>query len=605
MDAARFATAHWVVLVQDVGLVTDSFPAARDIIEVRNEPVGNDAGPATPTTVFDCNESAKTPANAGCSFYAAHPPSVYGQCYAVFVVNLGTQPAKLLLNRGSTAFNIAQHAFLPRGSGQNLRYEAFNETAGLAPNDLAIIFLSGPAGLGPGYNACPAGVQSAVKETTEAGRDDSLGAFPRYSSGMGTAFHLRSDRPVVAYDITPSGGANSVLTSPSLLLSEESWGRNYVIATPPYQKKDAMDINAFPTYFIVVAGQDATEVSFRPAAAVAGAPGIPASDAGQVVRLRLDAGDFAQISEVDNKPLGFTTGLSGSFLESTKPVAVVGGSPCLSMPARRLSCDTAHQQIPPFGALGHEYVAVRYRSRLPKQEEPVPWQILGAVNGTELSYSPGPPTPDSQNPLPAPTTIRAGEVVHFWTAEPFVVRSQDANHPFYLAAYMTGTETLRDLDPTYRLDAGDPDFVNVVPTEQYSKDYTFLTDPTYPETSLVVVRRPNAAGAFADVRLACANAPLTGWIKVGTYEFKRLDLVTNRFTVAIPGCANGRHRMSSDLPFAVTVWGWGSTMVPGTDYVSYGYPAGSALGKVNTAPPPIVVEYERTYVLKRPKEARR
>jgi hypothetical protein len=155
---------------------------------------------------------------------------------------------------------------------------------------------------------------------------------------------------------------------------------------------------------------------------------------------------------------------------------------------------------------------------------------------------------------------------------------------------MTGTETLRDLDPAYRLDAGDPEFVNVVATEQYSKDYTFLTDPTYPETSLVVIRRPDAAGKFADVRLACASAPLAGWTKVGMYEFKRLDLVTDRYTVVTPGCANGRHRMTSDLPFAVTVWGWGSTLVPGTDYVSYGYPAGSALGKVNTAPPPIVIE---------------
>src|SRR5262245_22864803 len=77
--------------------------------------VGEDAGPtfmlpdardgqqleAPPpvTSELDCAGAAKTPGNAGCSFYAAEPPIYLQSCYAMFVVNPGTQPAKLTLAR--------------------------------------------------------------------------------------------------------------------------------------------------------------------------------------------------------------------------------------------------------------------------------------------------------------------------------------------------------------------------------------------------------------------------------------------------------------------------------------------------------------------------
>jgi hypothetical protein len=185
--------------------------------------------------------------------------------------------------------------------------------------------------------------------------------------------------------------------------------------------------------------------------------------------------------------------------------------------------------------------------------------------------------------------LRAGESILFWTAEPFVVSSQDRDHPFYLGAYMTGGDFLPgERDPAQQT-AGDPEFVNVVPTDQYMKDYTFFTDPTYPETNLVVVRAPGADGRFADVSLACAGAPVTGWAPLGGgFEFARVDLTTGFFKAALPGCSNGRQHMTSAAPFAVTVWGWGSKAVRGSNYVSYAYPAGAALGAVNTARPPVI-----------------
>jgi hypothetical protein len=147
-----------------------------------------------------------------------------------------------------------------------------------------------------------------------------------------------------------------------------------------------------------------------------------------------------------------------------------------------------------------------------------------------------------------------------------------------MATYMTGGDNAGG--------EGDPEWVNVVPTEQYMNSYTFFTDPTYPETNLVLVRRPGPHG-FADVNLDCLGT-VTGWQPLGPYEFTRVDLVTGNFE-NVGNCSNGAHVMKSNLPFGVTVWGWGSSKTGGStgtepnysQYVSYAYPAGMRLGQIN------------------------
>jgi hypothetical protein len=138
---------------------------------------------------------------------------------------------------------------------------------------------------------------------------------------------------------------------------------------------------------------------------------------------------------------------------------------------------------------------------------------------------------------------------------------------------------------------GDAEFVNVIPPGEYQSSYVFFTDPTYPETDLVVVR-VKQNGAFGDVKLDCAGA-LGGWQPVGTsgsYEYTRFDLVTGNFQPT-GSCDNGRHSITSNAPFGVTVWGWGSAatgdMLKGfySQYASYAYPAGAAVAPIN----PVVI----------------
>jgi hypothetical protein len=195
-------------------------------------------------------------------------------------------------------------------------------------------------------------------------------------------------------------------------------------------------------------------------------------------------------------------------------------------------------------------------------------------------------------PSGAPTTLSLGQVTQFDTNGPFVVSSQDVNHPFYVSAHMTGAA---EFDPSQQDGGanatpdgrGDAEFVNVVPPGEFVSSYVFFTDPTYPETDLVVVRTLGSSG-FADVTLACAGV-LTGWQPVGTsgkYEYTRFDLMTGDF-VGTGSCTNGRQEMTSTAPFGVTVWGWGSAATGQvgagfyTQYVSYAYPAGASVAPIN------------------------
>jgi len=238
------------------------------------------------------------------------------------------------------------------------------------------------------------------------------------------------------------------------------------------------------------------------------------------------------------------------------------------LPSSSNFCDHAEQMVPAIDALGNEYVGVMYR---PRNNEPAIWRVVGVVDGTALSWSPG---------VGGPTTLNSGEVHQFFTSTPFQVASQDPNHPFMLFQYMSGSAWPMLGAPG----VGDPEFVLTVPPKQYLHGYVFFTDPTYPETNLVVIRAPGD-GAFHDVTLDCAGV-LDGWHALGDYEWTRVDLITGDFE-AVGGCSTGRHSIGSDGPFGLTVWGWGSPMTGDettgiwTQNVSYGYPAGMSVVPIN------------------------
>jgi IgGFc binding protein len=527
-----------------------------------------------------CQSATDNQSNVGCEFYSVDPDIITegrGGCFAAFIANVWSEPVTVTVDRDGVAFDISGFARVVSGSGSSVAYTA-PPGGQVPPGQVAILFLAQS-----GFQACPTGITPAY-----AGTDSSIDG-----TGFGQAFHITTSFPVAAYDIYPYGGATAQATSATMLLPTAVWDVNYV-AVNAYHMSSLVELDGgevgWPS-LAMVAQADGTSITVNPTVPIVGGNGVASAEAGAPTVYTLNAGGVLQIRQPDE--------LTGSVILANKPIGFWAGHSALNIPANAQAADSAHQQVPPVKALGSEYVAVRYRGRsvvpdpdggIPSGavvvdgglEEAPPWRLLGIVDGTVLTYDP--PTP----PAGAPTTLNLGQLVEFNATGPFVVSSQDDNHPFYMSAHMTGGAGHYTTYLGERLDGdGDPEFVNVVPSSQYLSSYLTFTDPTYPDSELVIVRTKSSMG-FEDVTLDCAGV-LSGWSPVGLsgkYEYVRADLVEGDFQ-AQGACNNGPHSLSSTAPFGVTVWGWAESFLSDTmkgsgGYVSYAYPGGATIRAVNS-----------------------
>ena len=496
----------------------------------------------TLTCIDACQAAANNKQSVGCRYYATDMESYSpGYCFAAFVANTWNAPVHIDVSFGGTSLPVANFVRIPVGGGASISYQPYDAVNGLPPGEVAVLLLSGSQGATPNCPAPPAMSAAAAGIS---------------GTGVGQSFFIQTDVPVVAYQINPFGGGSVAVTGASLLLPTSAWDTNYVAV-------DAYRDDITGPSMNIIAAEDQTQVTMVPVAAVQGGGGIPGSPASTPFSFTLNRGQQAQISQ--------TAELTGSIIQSDKPIGFMAGHPCMRTPYGVAYCDHGEQMVPPIKALGSEYVGVMYR---PRAGEPAIWRLIGAVDGTQLSW-----TPD----VGGPATLNRGQVLELQTGTPFVVKSQDADHPFLLFTYMSGSQWNQLSDTS---GYGDVDFVISVPPAQYMSEYVFFTDPTYPETNLVIVRK-KLADSFADVNLDCAGN-LTGWQPVGDYEWARVDLVTGNFT-PVGNCNNGRHIITSDAPFGLWVWGWGTNNTSiFTANVSYGYPGGMNVLPINTVVvPPI------------------
>jgi hypothetical protein len=499
-----------------------------------------------------CTAATNNKAAVGCEYFAPHPETDYpAQCFAAFVANTWSTPAHLTVewNLGYT-LDATTFGRIPSGTGANIQYTPYDANAGLPPGQVVILFLAG-------YDdpSSPSNVPCPVPKT----------AVPQGSViqgiGMRQAFHVKSDVPVVVYQMNPFGGGSAFITGSSLLLPTSVWDTNYVgVTAAPYSARtqDNPSMN-------IVAAEDGTTVTMLPSVDIVGdgmtPPILPPGPAGKQYTFKLDKGQQAQFSQQAD--------LTGTIIQADKPIGFLAANACMQAPLKTDFCDHGEQMLPPVKSLGHEYAAVMFRPRV--MGDQAIWHLVGAVDGTTLTYSAA---------VGGPSTINAGKTVDFITDQPFVVNSQDDKHPFLLFSYMTGSQWSGLMD---KGGYGDPDFVLSVPPQQYLQSYVFFADPSYPETNLVVVRAQDKSGTFQDVTIDCpaGGQKLTGWQSVGAYEWTRFDLTRHDFQ-GQNGCSTGAHTINSSAPFGLWVWGWGSPETTiNTKYVSYGYPGGMNVSPIN------------------------
>lgn len=508
-----------------------------------------------------CDAAATSKGSLGCEF-ATLPPDDRklnsGDCFVAMIANTWDQPVTLTAELGTAPLDISKSVYAATKVGSDTTYTRIDGP--IMPRQVGLVFLS------------EATDSVTASEGTRCPRDV-VPAYAQIPTVAGTnvtrAFHLKTSAPVSAYSIWPYGGAPSQVPTATLLLPTSSWGTNYLAVSAASITVDKSYGNPQQSVGVanrtlqIVANQDGTEVRMLPTVDISPLGGVHGAKHGEPTTYSLSRGQVLQINQ--------STDLTGSPIESNKPVGVFGGSECVNFPVTYPYCDLTQQQIIPVSQWGHDYALVPNRPRIGNENarDLVPWSFVGAADGTVLTYDPA-------RPVGAPETLAAGERAVFITDQLVSVRSQDDAHPFQVSTYMTGS--------AYGALLGDPDFVNVVPSAQFLDRYVFFADFTFSDTSVTLVRRKTAKG-FSPVKLDCAGE-VTGWKPLGTtgeYEFVWLALTeshTPHKLDATHTCGYGLNVAESDGPFGITVWGIDL-------YASYGFPGGTGSRPITSIQIPV------------------
>jgi hypothetical protein len=349
------------------------------------------------------------------------------------------------------------------------------------------------------------------------------------------AYRLRTDQPVTVYQYNPinyaKGGSYTYTNDASLLLPTNTWTGNYVVVA-----RNAW--SSYPGLYAVVAKEDETEVTLIPSATTSVVSTISGINADGTGTVTLDEGDVLQVIGPATSGAPDPNDLTGTRVQATKPVQVIGGHECTNIPYNITACDHLEEAMLPIETLGSSYV-VSPPLIDATTEKPRMVRVIAVERNTTITYDP----PQAE----APTTLtNAGDYFEITeSSEAFEVK---ADRRVIVAEYMLGI--------TSGGNTGDPAMVLAVPVEQYRTQYLFHA-PTNYEANYVNITAPTGATVTLD------GLPLTAGTPVGASGYSIIQM-------PLDNSGNGNHTIEATDRVGISVYGYGFA-------TSYWYPGGLEL----------------------------
>ena len=348
----------------------------------------------------------------------------------------------------------------------------------------------------------------------------------------GAAWRILSDLPLAAVQFN---ALDYVYTADaSLLLPHPGLDDEHVLPGHPHGDYGESTM-------VVIAAEDGVQVTITPACDTAAGGGLPGAPAGTPMPpIPLDEGGAIQIVSA---AVGLD--LSGTLVESTGPVVVFAGHPCVNVPADQGFCDHLEEQVPGTRRWGASAVGARLTPRAAPPEIAV-WQVVAGSAGTTVSFEAG---ADIQG-LPASDLVLGPREVAYLavtgsSSDPGDFLAE-GTEPFLLSQFLAGNAVAG---------AGDPCMTLTTPAEQMREAYLVYADPHMDANHAVITR---SAGTTVEVDGVDVDAWPSGVQLVelgGGWEVARIEL------------APGTHAMAGSAPFGASLGGW-------SEYVSVCFPAG-------------------------------
>ena len=377
-----------------------------------------------------------------------------------------------------------------------------------------------------------------------------------------SGFVITSDEPLQVYSILPPAAwpsADGTIILPSSALGT----RHRAVAYNDGHRVSGSGLDD-RQYLAVVATEDETDVTVTvaaPGAKTLAGPGVIALDADagpDTVVVTLDRLQTLVIGadSVDPGTGQFSVELSGTTIESNKPVAAYSGNPASDVPRasfRTCCADILATALPPVHSWGNEYAGVK---TLPLGLESDLWRLIADVDNTTVEV-----TGDVVQTI----TLNAGEYEDIETSGNLWFSS---NEPVGLVHFLEGNDTVKATLTSHEgqmlSNPSDPAMVWVHPVGNWLNRYVF---PVGPSTIMewfhdhVTVVAPHDQWSTLTLNGSALPSPTD---LNGEFGFVRVPVSDPIYELKAP----------DGVPVEITVYGY-------ANYGSYLYPGGMGLLPLN------------------------
>ncbi|HET6401416.1 MAG TPA: choice-of-anchor D domain-containing protein [Candidatus Kapabacteria bacterium] len=361
------------------------------------------------------------------------------------------------------------------------------------------------------------------------------------------AIHVTSTNPITVYGYSAWANPEGIGDSPDgyLGLPLPAYGTEYYTMNFP----DNSVFGNMPGEFLIISPYDNNTVTITPAAETkAGRPaGVPWNitlSKGQTYLVQSPGTNFG------------ANDLTGSLIQSTKPVAVITGHQITSVPSDGpTSADNLLEMIPSVDKWGTQYFDMPMSGKLIAGDY---LRVLSAQNGNQITYT--------GLSVQRNITLDSGQYEDIaQNTEPLILTS--TNHKRFIVAMYSYSQGMYG-DPGY----SDPFLVLFTPREQFEKGVLFRTP-----TSL--------RGAFTNYvtfiglkdslsKIVINGQPIGAYSQVGTATFPGTNPVMGAQRILIAAQPKSYIATGPD-PFDAYQYGF-------SNFEGYGWPAGMAQGILST-----------------------
>lgn len=379
------------------------------------------------------------------------------------------------------------------------------------------------------------------------------------------AINVEANDPIACYLIVKfkNTGDGFVVIPVSAL------GSKYIVSSYGDASSSYPGYYSFPSISGIVACFDNTEVKFKVGGNLTTMTANEVVPGDSIVKI-LNKGDVLMIST-----RGKNSDLSGSLIESSKPVAVVSGNQCANIPIENMWCDYIAEMETPVSTWGYSYIAPKIIGR---KFSPV-LRIFAKENDTKISV----------NGEEKYTISKAGGLIDEGYIETRINKDSSAkaaliqsDKPISVTLYNSGVQEDGNPQPI-----GDPFQMVLSAAEQYQKEIIYLAPKTkegwmFQENYFAITIKTKDSLPIPDnFKIGTRNNNVFDYNSLSSLEILDTMVFKSKFddsyfsylTIKVPNASV--FHFKSDNPFACYAYGFNSQD-------GYGFPASLGLKKVDT-----------------------